>query len=212
MEFCKFCLHVGVLSFGSFHLKSGRVSPYFFNLGTISSGKGMSRLAQLYADVLVQQWACEGVVLFGPAYKGIPLAAATSAALYERHGVDVLYAYNRKEVKDHGEGGRLVGASVVGKRVIIIDDVITAGTAIRESVQLIQEAGGVVEGIIVAMDRQERVSDVDPRSAVQQVCEATGVRVVPLATLSDVIDYLKQQNENAWLASMEQYRALYRAQ
>ncbi len=153
-QFIRFCLDLGVLRFGEFTLKSGRVSPYFFNAGLFNTGAAMLELGRLYASELIES-GLEYDMIFGPAYKGIPLVTATATALAERHGVDKPLAFNRKEAKDHGEGGSIVGAPLEG-RVLIVDDVITAGTAIRESQTLIEAAGARPAGVLIALDRQER--------------------------------------------------------
>ena len=176
-DFLDLAMRVGALRFGEFTLKSGRVSPYFFNAGEFSGGRAMGQLAACYADTIVAA-DMSFDVLFGPAYKGIPLVTATAVALAERHGLDVPFAFNRKEAKDHGEGGAIVGAALAG-RVLIVDDVITAGTAIRESVQLIRQAGATPAGIVICLDRQERGTG--ELSAVQQIQQETDVPVVSVA-------------------------------
>jgi orotate phosphoribosyltransferase len=155
-EFIDFAIRAGVLRFGEFTLKSGRTSPYFFNAGLFNTGEHLARLGRFYAQAITES-DIGFDVLFGPAYKGIPLAAAASIALADHHGRNVPWCFNRKEAKDHGEGGNLVGASLDG-RILVIDDVITAGTAIRESVDIIQTAGATLSGVVIALDRQERVS------------------------------------------------------
>lgn len=183
--FLELALSHEVLKFGEFTLKSGRVSPYFFNLGRISSGGAMRRLGQAYAQALGDS----GIgydMLFGPAYKGIPLVTAVALALDEQ-GRDVPYAYNRKEAKDHGEGGTLVGALPRG-RVVIVDDVLTAGTALRQAVALLREAGAEPVAAVIALDRQERGAS--GRSAVQEMEQDSGVRVIPLVTVQTVLEYL----------------------
>jgi orotate phosphoribosyltransferase len=186
--FLELALDSGVLRFGEFTLKSGRVSPYFFNLGRIASGAGMRRLGQAYAEAL----AVSGIaydMLFGPAYKGIPLVTAVATALADpvAGGRDVPFAYNRKEAKDHGEGGTLVGAPPQG-RVVIVDDVLTAGTALREAVQLLRSAGAEPVAAVIALDRQEKGAS--GRSAVQEMERDTGIRVIPLVTVELLLDYL----------------------
>jgi orotate phosphoribosyltransferase len=194
------------LRFGQFTLKSGRISPYFFNAGQFDSGASLSALASAYADTLINAEA--GVdMLFGPAYKGIPLVAALSQALYLQHGRDLPYAYNRKESKDHGEGGLLVGANLRG-RVWIVDDVISAGTSVRESVELIRAAGAEPAGVLVALDRQER--GLGSRSATQEVSDSLGLPVLAVAQLSDLLGYAASDTglrEHA--AALEAYRAEY---
>ncbi|MCC2659167.1 MAG: orotate phosphoribosyltransferase [Panacagrimonas sp.] len=204
-DFLALAIEHGVLRFGEFTLKSGRVSPYFFNLGRISSGAAMLRLSRAYAAAL-QASDLSFDMLFGPAYKGIPLAATVACALAEA-GHDLPYAYNRKEAKDHGEGGTLVGAEPRG-RVVIVDDVLTAGTALREAISLLRAAGATPVAALVALDRQE----VGPngRSAVAELERESGVRVVPLVTVADVMTYLGRQPEHAaTLVAMRNYQARY---
>lgn len=214
--FLELALEHEVLKFGQFTLKSGRSSPYFFNLGKISSGAAMARLARAYAQAL-RLAGLEFDMLFGPAYKGIPLATAVAYALSEQ-GRDVPYAYNRKEAKDHGEGGSLVGAKLHG-RVVIIDDVISAGTSVRESVAMIRAAGAEPCGVAIALDRQERatettqdgVRDAD-HSAVQFVQRELGLAVCAIATLSDLLQYLARQADPALaqhLPRVQAYRDRY---
>jgi len=186
--FLELALEHQVLTFGSFTLKSGRVSPYFFNLGRISTGAGLRRLSAAYADALLDR-GLEADLLFGPAYKGIPLVAGVACALAER-GIDLPWAYNRKEAKDHGEGGTLVGAAVSG-RVVIIDDVLTAGTALRQSAALIRSAGGEPKLAITALDRQERGPN--GRGATQEIAENEGFSVISLVTVQDLLNYLSGQ-------------------
>jgi orotate phosphoribosyltransferase len=207
--FLELALDSGVLRFGEFTLKSGRVSPYFFNLGQITRGAAMARLGRLYAQALLAS-GLEFDMLFGPAYKGIPLVTSLAIALAnlpaEEGGRDLPYAYNRKEAKDHGEGGTLVGAAPAG-RVVIVDDVMTAGTAVRESLQLLRDAGATPAAVLIALDRQER--GVSGRSAVQEM-EAEGVRVISLVTLADLIRLLRARRQHAdALARIEAYRAAY---
>lgn len=195
----------GVLKFGEFTLKSGRVSPYFFNAGLLNDGEALSLLASGYANKLM---SCEGVsVIFGPAYKGIPFVAATASALWQQHGVNVPWGFNRKEAKDHGEGGTLVGADVKGQRVWIIDDVITAGTAIREVVDILQQAGASIAGVLVALDRQEKGQG--ELSAIQEVEKQLNIPVHALITMQDLMDYLKKNNRSDDLAKMQAYREKY---
>ncbi|XID74833.1 orotate phosphoribosyltransferase [Alkanindiges sp. WGS2144] len=195
----------GVLKFGEFTLKSGRVSPYFFNAGLLNDGEALSLLANGYADKLMR---CEGVsVIFGPAYKGIPFVAATASALWQQHGVSVPWGFNRKEAKDHGEGGMLVGADVKGKQVWIVDDVITAGTAIREVVNILQNAGATIAGVLVALDRQEKGKG--ELSAIQEVEKQYRIPVHALITMQDLMEYLKENNRSDDLARMQDYREKY---
>jgi orotate phosphoribosyltransferase len=186
-QFIEYALSCNVLKFGEFTLKSGRVSPYFFNTGLFNSGAHLDRLGQFYAQSLLQAKA-DIDVLYGPAYKGIPLASATAIA-YSRLHRDLPFAFNRKEAKDHGEGGLLVGAPLQGK-VWIIDDVITAGTSVRESVQIIRAAGAEVAGVVIALDRQER--GLNQQSAVQEVSEQQGVPVVAIITLNDIAEFIQE--------------------
>lgn len=203
--FIELALARGVLRFGEFTLKSGRKSPYFFNAGLLCDGQALSLLAQGYADQLNQ---CQHVdVIFGPAYKGIPFAAATAVALYQHHHKSVAWGFNRKEAKDHGEGGVLVGADVKDKQVWIIDDVITAGTAIREVVTLLRQAGASIAGVVVALDRQERGHG--HLSAVQDVEQQLQIPVHALITMQNLIDYVAQHQDPSTLKSMQDYRQQY---
>ncbi|GAB3051356.1 orotate phosphoribosyltransferase [Acinetobacter apis] len=203
--FIELALSRGVLKFGEFTLKSGRVSPYFFNAGLLNDGDALSLLAQGYAAQLNQ---CENVeVIFGPAYKGIPFVAATAVALSQHHGKSVPWGFNRKEAKDHGEGGVLVGAAVSGKKVWIIDDVITAGTAIREVVQILRQAGASIAGVLVALDRQE--CGQTKLSAIQEVQQQLEIPVHALITMHDLMDYLEAKGETTALANMKAYRDRY---
>jgi orotate phosphoribosyltransferase len=203
--FLKLAMQHEVLKFGSFTLKSGRVSPYFFNLGKISSGAAMRELGRAYAAAL----AASGLrydMLFGPAYKGIPLVTAVACALAEG-GRDLPYAYNRKEAKDHGEGGVMVGAPPRG-RVVIVDDVLTAGTALREAIGLLRAAGAEPVAALVALDRQEKGPS--GRSAVQEIEASEGLRVLPLVTVREVLGYLVQQSaSSATIESIKAYQAQY---
>jgi len=205
--FLELALQHEVLKFGQFTLKSGRVSPYFFNLGKISSGAAMGRLAGAYAQAL-QLAGVEFDMLFGPAYKGIPLATAVAVALAAQ-GRDVPYAYNRKEAKDHGEGGTLVGAPVQG-RVVIVDDVLTAGTALREAVAMIRAAGAEPVAAVIALDRMEKGKT--ERSAVAEMEADTGVRVIPLVTVREILAYLRAQGAGSGdgvVSAIEAYQASY---
>ena len=199
--FVQFALNEGVLRFGSFVTKSGRTSPYFFNAGLFNSGASVGRLAQFYAQALVNS-NIQFDMLFGPAYKGIPLATATSVALANHPalpGRDIPFAYNRKEAKDHGEGGVLVGAPLKG-RVVIIDDVITAGTSVRESVDIIRGAGAEPAAVLIAMDRMERAGAdgaLSAHSAVQEVEQRYGLPVVSIASLTDILALLEGNAEFA---------------
>jgi orotate phosphoribosyltransferase len=202
-EFIEFALQHDVLRFGSFTLKSGRTSPYFFNAGAVDTGAGLAALGRFYAEAIVDD-GLEADVLLGPAYKGIPIAAATAVQLSEVHGRDVPWCFNRKEVKAHGEGGLVVGAPLQG-RVLVVDDVITAGTAIREIVEIVAAAGAEVSAIVVAIDRQERGTG--DQSAVEQVQQELGVRVRALVTLDDVVAHLEESGDHAeHLDAMRAYR------
>lgn len=205
-EFLEFAIEAGVLRFGEFTLKSGRISPYFFNAGLFNRGSHLARLGRFYAQTIMDA----GIgfdVLFGPAYKGIPLAAASSIALADHHDTDTPWCFNRKEAKDHGEGGNLVGAPLEG-RVLIIDDVITAGTAIRESLKTIDTAGASAVGVVIALDRQERGQD--ERSAIQEVEQDLGLKVASIVTLAELQTFLQDQPEYTdALAAIADYRAKY---
>lgn len=190
-DFIELTLQREVLRFGDFTLKSGRQSPYFFNMGRINSGAALARLGRAYAQTLVASGLAVDM-LFGPAYKGIALAAATAMALADEHQRDLPWAYNRKEAKAHGEGGQLVGASLAG-RVLIVDDVMTAGTAVRESLQLIRDHGAEPAGVLIALDRQERGQG--ERSAAQEVAAEHGIPVIAIATLDDVLAYAAGQSQ-----------------
>ena len=205
-QFIEFAIETGVLRFGDFTLKSGRISPYFFNAGLFNTGRQLARLGRFYAQAIVDS-GIQFDVLFGPAYKGIPLAAAAGIALADHHDRDVPWCFNRKEAKDHGEGGSLVGAGLRGK-VLIIDDVITAGTAIRESVDIIQAAGARPAGVVIALDRQERGRDA--RSAIQEVEDTLGIRVVSIVKLEHLIEYLQEATDRAGeVEKVLAYRARY---
>ena len=205
--FLQFALDVGVLRFGEFTLKSGRVSPYFFNAGLFNSGATLSRLAYFYAAAL-NGLEPEPFMLFGPAYKGIPLASATATALADHYQRDVAFTFNRKEVKDHGEGGQLVGASLNGD-VVIVDDVITAGTSVRESVDIISAAGARATAVIIALDREEAVTE-EGDSAIAQVAKTFGLRVHALARFSTLLEFLSERPEHAdHLDALRAYQTRY---
>ncbi|NQX87397.1 MAG: orotate phosphoribosyltransferase [Halioglobus sp.] len=193
------------LTFGEYTLKSGRTSPYFFNAGAFSRGAALSTLGRCYAQSIVDS-GLEFDVLVGPAYKGIALAAVTAVALADGHGADVQFAYNRKEVKLHGEGGRFVGAPVQG-RVLVIDDVITAGTAVGEIIAMLLAAGAELVGVVIGLDRKERGSGT--LSAVEAVQKAHGVPVISIITIDHIIDYLEAAEVNQTLSAMREYREHY---
>mgnify|MGYP001377298347 CR=1 FL=1 len=207
-EFFRFAIDCGVLKFGQFTLKSGRISPYFFNAGLFNTGERLRRLGSYYAAALVRS-GVEFDLLFGPAYKGIPLAAATAIALAAEHGRDVPYAFDRKEAKDHGEGGVIVGAPLAG-RVVVVDDVISSGLSVQHSAGLIEAAGARLAGVLVALDRQERGQG--ERSAVAEVQARHGVPVVAVAGLDELVQYIEVDEKNAGRAeSIRAYRAQYGA-
>ncbi|MEJ2592479.1 MAG: orotate phosphoribosyltransferase [Candidatus Thiodiazotropha sp.] len=204
-EFLDFALEVGVLRFGEFTLKSGRISPYFFNAGLFNTGASLARLGRYYAQAIVDA----GIgfdVLYGPAYKGIPLAAVTVAALYDHHGQDIPYAFNRKEAKDHGEGGVIVGHPLEG-RILVIDDVISAGTSVRESVEIIQGLQATPAGVVIALDRQERGQG--ERSAIQEVESDYGMPVSAIVRLEHLIEYLGEKADRVALERIQAYREQY---
>jgi len=203
-EFIEFALSRQVLKFGSFTLKSGRTSPYFFNAGLFNTGGDLAKLGRFYAAALVDA-GIEFDVLFGPAYKGIPIATTTAVALAEHHDRDVPYCFNRKEAKTHGEGGSLVGSPLKG-RIMLVDDVITAGTAIRESMEIIKAQGAELAGVLIALDRQERGKG--ELSAIQEVERDFGTKVVSIIGLKDLIQYLEGKPElAAHLDAVKAYRA-----
>jgi orotate phosphoribosyltransferase len=192
-DFIDFALDHDVLRFGSFTLKSGRTSPYFFNAGQLDTGAGLAALGRFYAAAIVED-DLDVDVMLGPAYKGIPIAAATAVQLAEVHGRDLPWCFNRKEAKDHGEGGLIVGAPLTG-RVVVVDDVITAGTAIREVVDIVTAAGAEVAAVVVAIDRQERGTG--ELSAVQEVEQDLGVPVRAIVTLDDIVQHLEATGRHA---------------
>ena len=220
-QFIQLALDNQVLKFGEFVLKSGRISPYFFNAGLLASGEMLSLLARGYADALAEKVAEQmaandngtdeqELVIFGAAYKGIPFVAATAQALWLHHGINAKWGYNRKEAKTHGEGGNLVGADVKGKAVWVLDDVITAGTAMREVVEILEQAGASVAGIIVALDRKEK--GLAERSAIQELAATLEVPVRALVDIDDLISYLAEsspEKDATQLAKMQHYRAQY---
>ncbi len=205
-QFIQFALDCGVLKFGEFQLKSGRVSPYFFNTGLFNTGAQLDKLGSFYAQALAAS-RLQVDVLYGPAYKGIPLVSAASIA-YSRLEKDIPFAFNRKESKDHGEGGVIVGFPLQGK-VLILDDVITAGTSVRESVKIIKDAGAEPAGVLIALDRQEKGQNV--LSAVQEVEQSYQIPVIPIISLVEIIEFLKinQDTSAEKLRIIEQYRQEY---
>lgn len=205
-EFIEFALARQVLRFGEFTLKSGRTSPYFFNAGLFNTGKDLARLGRFYAAALMDA-GIEFDLLFGPAYKGIPIATTTAVALCDHHDVDIPYCFNRKEAKTHGEGGNLVGSELKGK-VMLVDDVITAGTAIRESMEIINAHNAQLAGVLIALDRQEKGKG--ELSAIQEVERDFGCQIVSIIKLADLINYLSEKpGMEAELASVSAYREQY---
>ena len=205
-EFIDLALELGVLRFGEFQLKSGRISPYFFNAGLFNTGYAAARVGRYYAAAIAES-DIEFDMLFGPAYKGIPLATLAAASLAEQQNIDVPYAFNRKEAKAHGEGGNIVGAPLAG-RVLIVDDVITAGTAVRDAYRIISEAGAEVAGLAISLDRQERGQG--SLSAVQELKQSLGIPVSSIIQLNDLIDILEDSAEYAkYLDPVVEYRRKY---
>ncbi len=205
-QFLELALELEVLRFGEFTLKSGRVSPYFFNAGHFSTGYAAAKLGRYYASAIADS-EIEFDMLFGTAYKGIPLVALAAAALAEHHDIDTPYAFNRKEAKAHGEGGSIVGAPLAG-RVLIVDDVITAGTAVREASELITSAGATVAGLIISLDRQEIGRD--SRSAVQEIEQTLRIPVVSIVRLEDLIELLEESKEyGEFLEPVQKYQQKY---
>jgi orotate phosphoribosyltransferase len=203
-DFISYALDCGVLKFGEFLLKSGRTSPYFFNTGLFNTGAQLGKLGQFYARALIQS-GIKPDILYGPAYKGIPLVSATSIAYAQLTSSDIPFAFNRKEAKDHGEGGSLVGAPLQGK-VIILDDVITAGNSVRESVDIIRNAGATPAGVLIALDRQEKGQN--NSSAIQEIRERFDMPVIAIITLENIIDYLKIDVSDH-LNAIKDYQRLY---
>jgi orotate phosphoribosyltransferase len=205
-DFLRYAIEIGVLRFGTFTLKSGRQSPYFFNSGRFGTGAALARLGRAYAQA-IEASGLPYDMLFGPAYKGIPLAAATAIALADHHGRDVPYAFNRKEAKDHGEGGSVVGAPLAGA-VLIVDDVISAGTSVRESIEVIRAAGARPAGVVIALDRQERGTGT--ASAIQEVEQQCAIPVVSIVRLEEVLDYLIEFGSmDEAVAAIRRYREIY---
>ena len=210
-EFIEFSVNAGVLRFGEFITKAGRTSPYFFNAGLFNDGATLGKLADFYAQTLIDS-GVEFDMLFGPAYKGITLAAATSIALAAK-GRNVPFAYNRKEAKDHGEGGTIVGAKLAG-RIVIIDDVISAGTSVRESVEMIRAAGAAPCAVLIALDRMEKSGKdgaLSEHSAVQEVSKTYDMPVFPIGNLSDLLEYISKAGANPDLAQYKDAVSAYRS-
>lgn len=205
-QFIQYSLDCGVLKFGEFHLKSGRTSPYFFNTGLFNSGAQLARLGQFYAQALIHS-EINVDILYGPAYKGIPLVSAASIAYAQMQGSDIPFAFNRKEAKDHGEGGNLVGAPLKGN-VLILDDVITAGTSVRESVVIINDAGATPAGVLIALDRQEKgENDI---SAIQEVSQRFAMPVVSIIALEHIIEFIEaDESYNMNIAAIREYQKQY---
>lgn len=204
-QFIQFALDRHTLRFGEFTLKSGRKSPYFFNAGLFNTGDDLRQLGQFYAAA-IENANIDYDVIFGPAYKGIPLVTATSIALSEYHK-NVPYAFNRKEAKTYGDGGNIVGADMKGKKVLIIDDVITAGTAIRESVELLAEIGAHFCGVVIALDRQER--GLGTTSAIQEIEEQHNVPVINIINFDNLVEFLREHQHNDEIKKMQQYQQHY---
>ncbi|CAH1759568.1 12774_t:CDS:1 [Entrophospora sp. SA101] len=207
-EFIEYAISQNILNFGNFKLKSGRISPYFFNAGNFGTGKSLSKIGTVYASTIQDQKDLDYDGIFGPAYKAIPLVSSTAIALSTNYNKDVPYSFNRKEIKDHGEGGNIVGSLLKGK-ILIIDDVITAGTAIRESLDIIKKNNAVVVGIVVAIDRQEIGIDSE-KSAVQQIEQEFGIPVISIVTLEQIIEYLQEKGGyDDYLTKVKEYQLAY---
>ena len=208
-KFIEMSIQIGALKFGEFELKSGRVSPYFFNMGLFSTGQALKNIGDFYASAL-EESDIEFDMLFGPAYKGIPLASVMSASLFMNHDKNVPFVYNRKEKKDHGEGGRIVGPPLSGK-IVIVDDVITAGTAIKEASQIIRETGAEISGIIIAIDRQEKGAG--EYSAIQEASSKLGVPVISIVNLDQILAFVKNSSSELedHVEAIESYRKEYGA-
>ena len=204
-DFISYALACGVLKFGEFQLKSGRTSPYFFNTGLFNTGAQLGKLGHFYAQALLQA-NIKADILYGPAYKGIPLVSATSIAYAQITGDDIPFAFNRKEAKDHGEGGSLVGAPLIGN-VVILDDVITAGTSVRESVEIINQANATPAGVLIALDRQEK--GLNDCSAIQEVEVQFAMPVIAIITLANIIEYLTAEAADEQLKAIQTYQSLY---
>jgi len=207
-EFIRFCLQHKVLQFGKFTLKSGRISPYFFNAGLFNSGVLLQKLGDFYSAAIMEA-KLDFDVLFGPAYKGIPLATATAISLARNHHLNKAICFNRKEIKNHGEGGNLIGATIDKKNILLIDDVITAGTAIREIIKITQPHNAILKGIILALDRQEKGQDT-ALSAITQIEQEFNIRIVSIIAMTDLIDYAESNPEiQIWSQAIKDYREQY---
>lgn len=207
-EFLELALELDVIQFGEFKLKSGRISPYFFNAGGFNTGYAAAKLGRCYASAIADL-DLEFDVLFGPAYKGIPLVSLAAAALAEHHDFDYPFAFNRKEAKDHGEGGSIVGASIAGKKVLIIDDVMTAGTAVKEVAAIIEHAGGTPSGVLVALDREE-IGTRARIPAKEQLEAEIGLSILSIVSLTDFVEHLEEREDYAnQLPAMKAYRNRY---
>lgn len=202
-DFIHFCLNYNILKLGDFTLKSGRKSPYFFNLGELNDGEAYTHLSQAYATTINTNFSDDYDVLFGPAYKGIPLATCTAMSLLEQFNRNVAVCFNRKEAKTHGEGGMLMGASLKNKRVIVVDDVLTAGTAFQQAADLITKEGGILAGAVIALNRQEKRED-SSLSAVQEMESLYKIKIASIIDVYNVIDYLLEQNNQLSNASLIQ--------
>lgn len=205
-QFIQFALEREVLRFGEFTLKSGRKSPYFFNAGLFNTGKDLALLGRFYAEALIDA-NLNYDVIFGPAYKGIPIVAATVIALSEHHNIEIPYCFNRKEAKDHGEGGNLVGSSIKDKQVMLVDDVITAGTAIRESMRILEDNNAKLSGVLISLDRQEKGRG--ELSAIQEIKQIYQCEVISIITLTDLIAYLEEDGKVDELKHVKAYRDQY---
>ncbi|HEX2952868.1 MAG TPA: orotate phosphoribosyltransferase [Bacillota bacterium] len=215
-EFIEFMVRANVLTFGNFKTKSGRMTPYFLNTGRYKTGEQIAKLGEFYAQCIVQHLKDDFNVLYGPAYKGIPLAVTTAIALYGRHGLDIPYCFNRKEAKDHGEGGNIIGHSLAeGDRVLIVEDVITAGTSVRESIPLLQSMANLnVTSLVVSVDRMEK--GVGEKTALNEVREEFGLKVQPIVTIDEIVTHLYNREidgkvviDAAMKAKIEEYRSVY---
>ena len=215
-QFISFLLYSNALKFGEFTLKSGRISPYFLNTGMLHTGKSISTLGGFYASAIVDNVDEEYTAVFGPAYKGIPLAIAASSALFTERQIDVDYSFNRKEAKDHGDKGLIVGKQLTeDDKIILVDDVITAGTAIRESIDILKAQGNPkLAAVVISVDRMEKGKG--EKSAIQEIAESTGIKFYPIVTIVDIIEYLKHKSarvehsiDESMIEKMEDYRKQY---